>query len=149
MDNAYLAVEHLTEMQNKIIVTVNDYNRLTGLTGFASLNLKMPEVVNRLFEKLSVARMLPQESIDKRIVTMNSRVRLRDLDSGRETEVTITYPHEADTRERRISVFSEIGVALLGAREKDVVSWKIPAGTGRFEVVKVTYQPEAAGHFYL
>src|SRR5690606_18678329 len=120
-----------------------------GLTGATPHALQAPAVASRLAEKLSSAETLPREKIAKSVVTMNSRVRLRDLDSNRETEVTIAYPHEADARKGRISVVSEIGVALLGAREKDVVSWKTPKGMGRFEITEVTYQPEAAGDYDL
>jgi regulator of nucleoside diphosphate kinase len=80
---------------------------------------------------------------------MNSRVKLKELNNRTEGEITITYPDDAEPRERRVSVFSEIGLALLGRKENDVVSWRIPNGVGQFEVQKVTYQPEASGHFYL
>jgi regulator of nucleoside diphosphate kinase len=140
-------------MQKGIVVTVNDYERLMGLIEFASLRVKAPQIVDRLQKTLSDAKMLPQTNIDRKIITMNSRVKVKDTKSGREAEITITYPDFADARERRVSVFSEIGLALLGRQEKDVVSWKVP-GAGRyrdgvFEVITVTYQPEAAGDFYL
>lgn len=136
-------------MENRIVVTVNDYQRLMGLMELSSLRTETSEIVNRLFDSLCGAKMLPQEAINENVVTMNSRVKLKDLTSKRETEVTITYPQDAEPRERRVSIFSEIGSALLGRSEKDVVSWRIPNGVGLFEITKVTYQPEAAGDFYL
>jgi regulator of nucleoside diphosphate kinase len=63
--------------------------------------------------------------------------------------VTLTYPDEADNRKMKISVFSPIGVALLGCQEGDIASWRVPSGIGRFKVLRVTYQPEAAGHYFL
>jgi regulator of nucleoside diphosphate kinase len=137
------------DMENRIVVTVNDYQRLMGLTEFASLKVKMPYIANRLLENLKTARrMLPQD-IDGSIITMNSRVRLKDLASEREMEIAITYPQDAEPVERRVSVFSEIGLALFGRKEKEVVSWRVPGGVGSFEITKITYQPEAAGDFYL
>ena len=136
-------------MTKQITVTINDYNRLMGLLEFASLKTVIPDLAGKLYANLLAAQTIPQEKIDERIVTMNSRVYLRDINNRRETEVTLTYPHEAEAHERRVSVLSEIGVALLGRHEKDVVSWKVPAGVGLFEIVKITYQPEAAGDYYL
>lgn len=95
------------------------------------------------------ANTLRQETIDEAVITMNSRVHLKDLNNQRETEITLTYPREANPGERRVSIFSEIGIALFGREEKDVVSWKVPGGTGLFEIVSVTYQPEAAGDYHL
>lgn len=136
-------------MTQRITVTINDYQRLIGLMELASMKARMPDIAKRLYAKITNARTFSQETIDSGVVTMNSRVHLKDLNNDRETEITLTYPHESEPRERKISVFSEIGIALLGHREKDVVSWKVPGGVGLFEIVKVTYQPEAEGHYYL
>jgi regulator of nucleoside diphosphate kinase len=119
------------------------------LIEFGSVKVKTPEVIDSLHKRLCDAKMLLQEDIDEKTITMNSRVKLRDLTGKRETEITITYPQDAEPRERRVSVFSEIGLALLGRKERDIVSWTVPHGIGSFEVMKVTYQPEAAGHYYL
>lgn len=136
-------------MENKMLITINDYQRLNGMIEFSSLKLKMPDIVNRLHDQFKAANMLPQERISNNVITMNSRVLLKELSNGREAEVTITYPQDADSREGKVSVFSPIGVALLGRQVGDVVSWKVPTGTGRFEVSKIIYQPEAVGHYYL
>lgn len=136
-------------MEKKLFITTNDYQRLTGLIEFASLKTKMPEIVNTLTNKFKVARMLPQERISGRVVTMNSRVLLKEQSNRREAEITISYPQDADIRERKVSVFSAIGVALLGRQVGDLVSWKIPNGIGKFEIVDITYQPEAVGDYYL
>ncbi len=146
----------MLEIQNRqevnlrpMTITVNDYQRLMGLVEFASLKATMPDVTRRLIENLRVAKQLPQEEIKNNVITMNSRVKLRDVNNGIEAEVTITYPQDAEPKKRKISVFSEIGLALLGRKEKDIVTWRVPTGMGTFEVLKVTYQPEAAGDFYL
>jgi regulator of nucleoside diphosphate kinase len=136
-------------MTKQITVTINDYNRLIGLLEFTSLKTIIPEVAGRLYINLLNAKTLPQEKIDEGIITMNSRVYLKDANNQRETEVTLTYPNEAEPREQKVSVLSEIGIALLGRCEKEVVSWKVPGGIGLFEIVKVTYQPESAGDYYL
>jgi regulator of nucleoside diphosphate kinase len=136
-------------MSKSITVTVNDYKRLMGLIEFASLKEKMPEIANRLHSTLSSAKTKPQDCINNRIVTMNSRVRLQDVKTKTEAEVTITYPHEAYPRGGKISVLSEIGLALFGREEKDKVSWKAPGGVRAFEITEVIYQPEASGEYHL
>lgn len=136
-------------MKNRIIVTVADYQRLMDLMEFTSVESRKQDVADKLARNLSSAKRLKQEDIAHNVVTMNSRVKLRELVSKRETEITITYPQEAEPRERRVSVLSEIGIALLGRKENELVSWRIPDGVGNFEITKVTYQPEAAGHYFL
>jgi regulator of nucleoside diphosphate kinase len=136
-------------MKDKILMTINDYQRLTGLIGFASLKDRMPEIVKGFNNKFKMAKMLAQEQMLESVITMNSCVLLKELSQGRQAEVTITYPQDADKLEGRISVFSPIGLALLGRQVGDKVSWKIPTGVGYFEVVKIIYQPEAVGHYHL
>ena len=135
--------------KTKMTITVSDYQRLMGFVELASLKTKMPVVTHKLVERLGAARLLPQKLISRNVVTMNSRVKLKDLTNQREAEITVTYPQDAEPRERRVSVFSEIGLELLGRKENDIVSWRVPNGIGKFQVEKVLYQPEAAGDYFL
>lgn len=121
-------------LQKKMFITFNDYQRILGLIELASLRSKTPDVVEKLVQEMKGAKMLPQENISKDIITMNSKALLTDLSSGKSIEITVTYPQDADHLHRRVSVFSPIGLALLGSRVGDIVSWKVPAGTGRFRV---------------
>ena len=132
----------------QMLVTVNDYHRLMDQMEFPSIKAKMPQIVEQLHDALMSAKMLPPQNISSSVITMNSKVLLKDLSTGREAEVTITYPKDADHRETKVSVFSKIGIALLGKQAGDTVSWKVPDGNGQFEILRVTYQPEADGDYY-
>ena len=109
----------------------------------------MPEFVNRLNNKFKSARMLAQDRISPKVITMNSRVLLKEISKDRQAQVTITYPQDADPREGQISVLSPVGLALLGRQVGDSVSWEVPSGIGNFEIFKIIYQPEAMGHYHL
>jgi len=148
MDTAMVCLNHMV-MKKKILITDNDYQRLIGLIGFTTETNKMPERVAQLFRALRDAERVSPEHVPETVVTMNSRVLLKDLSNRREAELTITYPQDADHRERKVSVFSSIGTALLGMRAGDVVSWEVPAGHGNFQILKVTYQPESVGDYSL
>ena len=93
--------------------------------------------------------MLLQENISPAIVTMNSRVLVVELSCGSESELTISYPHDSNSEEGRISIISPAGLALFGSQEGEVVSWRCPTGVAEFKIKKVVYQPEAAGDYYL
>ena len=79
-------------MNKKIFVTINDYQRIIGMIEIASMRSKIPDAVDRLVTNLKCARMLPQENISGDIITMNSSARLTELASGKEIEITVTYP---------------------------------------------------------
>jgi regulator of nucleoside diphosphate kinase len=136
-------------MNTEMDITENDYQRLMGFVELASFKARMPMITNRLLDRLKAAKLFTQKQIAGSVITMNSRIQVRDLATQKVAEITITYPLDADPRERRVSVFSEIGLALLGGKANDIVSWRVPGGTGRFQVEKIIYQPEAAGDYSL
>jgi len=76
-------------------------------------------------------------------------VRVRDMKSGAEMDISVVFPSEADSEQGKISVLAPIGTALLGYRVGDVVEWKVPGGLRRLKVERILYQPEAAGHYHL
>ncbi len=147
MDSAAALPKVVYIMENEMVLTSNDYERIMRSAEVGSLNSRNPEIAGRLLRELRVATRIPQDRIARTIVTMNSTVLLTELASGRKTELTITYPSDADHPKQKISVFTPIGIALLGRREGDIASWRIPGGVGRFRVEKIVYQPEAAGDY--
>lgn len=89
------------------------------------------------------------EEIPPDVVTMNSRVRLTDLESGSSHIYTIVFPSDADYDKGKISILAPLGTALLGYRVGDVVNWRVPQGDRRLRIDEIVYQPEAAGDFHL
>jgi regulator of nucleoside diphosphate kinase len=80
---------------------------------------------------------------------MHSRVRVRDPRRTESETYTIVYPHEANLDDGKVSVLAPMGTALVGAREGSTVDFNAPGGRRRLKVMKVLYQPEAAGDFHL
>lgn len=134
-------------MQGRLI-TLNDYRRLMD-TMNAPTSSVVPAIAARLTHELSGAKIMAPEDIHHAVVTMNSRVRLRDRVNGTELELTLTYPGQVDIRENRISVFSPTGLALLGRKAGAIIAWNTPAGLRQFEIMKVLFQPEAVGDYSL
>lgn len=129
----------------KIVMTENDFEKIDMLLASTSKKPRQPEIVNELKVKLLSAIVLPQKSVSKRVITMNSHVQLNELGSNRKIELTLSYPNDVSDREQKFSIFSEVGVALLGKSLGDIVNISIPGSIGHFQITDVIYQPEAAG----
>lgn len=103
-----------------------------------------------LEDLLDSAAVVPPDSIDPEVVTMNSTVVLEEQPSARRTTVTLVYPRDADLERSRISVLSPVGRALIGARVGDVLTISVQGNPPReLLVAEMQYQPEAAGRFDL
>jgi len=83
------------------------------------------------------------------VITMNSRVCLQDLETGEDLVYTLAFPTDADLESGKISVLAPIGTAMIGYRVGDIIKWQVPAGTRKFKVKSMHYQPEAAGDYHL
>ena len=102
-----------------------------------------------LMYELSRAVIVPAAEIPGDVITMNSRVRLMDLQDGSVLEYTVVYPGEANFSEGKISIVAPIGAAMIGYKVGDEIEWEVPAGRRHFKVEAVLYQPEAAGDNHL
>ena len=129
-----------------IHLTEPDAERLTVLHRFVRTPAE-GEHLRQLEDTIARAEVVDPERIPADVVTMNSRVLMRDLDSGAEAEYTLSFPASADARRSRISVLGALGSALLGRREGDVVEYLSSAGLERSRIERLVYQPEAAGDY--
>lgn len=107
------------------------------------------EALNELISKVqNEAEIVPSRRIGPDVVTVNSVVTFRDELLGSEHRVTLVYPAEMSISNRRISVLSPVGRALLGQSVGSVTSLELPDGTMRqIRVLELHYQPEASGEF--
>ncbi|BEH11270.1 nucleoside diphosphate kinase regulator [Geobacter sulfurreducens subsp. ethanolicus] len=104
--------------------------------------------LQELEDELLRAEVVEPQQIPADVVTMNSRVALKDLATGEEMVYELVFPSDARLEENRISILAPVGTALLGYRAGDTISWKVPGGTRKIKITKILYQPEAAGDFH-
>lgn len=136
----------LGKIDKKLYITEADMERLGYLLAFAEPSKKDErENLHRLMEDLDRADVVALRDIPADVVTMNSMVKLRDLDSGEEMMFTLVFPSSADVSKGKISVLAPVGSAILGYKAGDIIEWKVPGRMRRLRIENVLYQPEAAG----
>lgn len=94
----------------------------------------------------SEADVVPAKQITPDVVTLGSTVSYKEIDSHEVHRVAVVHPADSSIPERRISVLSPVGRALLGRRVGEYSEVSMPAGRQRLiQVLELHYQPEAAG----
>lgn len=138
-------------MENKkIYITESDMEKLQDfLTAPITSGVRDKDHLEELAKELNRAELVPSKNIPSDVITMNSKARLIDLDSGEELVYTLVFPDKADARQNKISIMAPIGTAMIGYRVGDIITWKVPKGVRRLRVEEVLYQPEASGHYDL
>jgi regulator of nucleoside diphosphate kinase len=94
-------------MEKRTIVTTSDNERLKQLVESTSPQADYVGL-DALEQELDRAEIVTPDKISKNIVTMNSRVRLHDLDRDAEFVCSIVFPAEANSDQKRISVLAPL-----------------------------------------
>jgi regulator of nucleoside diphosphate kinase len=133
------------QAQPEICVTTHDYERLSVLADVYK-SRRRGVLVDFLIDELERAELVPAAEVGHKVVTMNSRVRIMDPETGESRTVTLVYPGEEDSLRGKVSVFTPLGTALLGLLEGARMDWRTLDGrTKSVSVLEVQYHPETHG----
>jgi regulator of nucleoside diphosphate kinase len=132
------------------LITEADQRRLQHYlsedAAIRKLDIPRHALLHALLHRASIVR---PKQIPSNVITMNSLVVLRDLESGDRLTCRLAYPREAGQSLQNVSVSQPLGAAILGKRVGQTIRWPIGARDRRMRIQQVIYQPEAAGDFHL
>lgn len=120
-----------------LILDEAQYERLAGLAREAAKRL--PELGEQLLEEIERADVVPSDQLPPDVVTVGSDVTFRDSATGRTQTVQLAFPAQADIKERRVSVLTPVGAALIGLSAGQSIDWEMSDGNVRqLTVVEVS-----------
>lgn len=90
-----------------------------------------------LEKMLRNARVIKEEEVDTEVVSIGSKVLLKDMEFDDEVEYTIVGSAESNPSENKISNESPVGQALLGKRKGDTIEVHVPAGTIEYQILDI------------
>jgi regulator of nucleoside diphosphate kinase len=133
-------------LETNPIITELDAARIRELGSLLTDAGQGLRALNDLIEVTDEAEIVPGSRIPPDVVTIHSKVVFRDELTESLHTVTLVYPHEFSIGDRRISLLSPVGRALLGRRVGDCAQLEVPGGVERrIRIVELLYQPEASG----
>lgn len=110
---------------------------------------KPADCLNKLKGTLDRAKVVESRGVLEDVITMNSRLTLKNIDTGKKVKCWLVFPEKADPSKNMISVLDALGAAILGHREGDVFEGELYSGVSRLEIIEVIYQPERMGNYIL
>lgn len=114
----------------------------TGIYDLLKLQIKKKKLnksnEDRLEKELKNAKQVLNRDLPDNIVTVNTEVLVKDLNSGEEITQKFVAPHRARRKHGTTSILSEIGVATLGYEENAIIQWDLPEGSRSLQILKVT-----------
>lgn len=136
-------------VKDKIFITSLDRERIKKILDSITKGVVSPsKTAKGLESELQRAVIVEPTRISSDVITMNSRA-IIELNGEEEMEVSLVYPSDADPANKKLSILSPIGTALIGYKEGSVIECDVPSGKTKIHIKKVVYQPEAAGDYHL
>lgn len=121
-----------------LVLRNDDHEILTSY--LSSQELAGNHSVEALQAELKKAKLVSKEEFPEDAIRLNSRVKVKDANNGKEMELMVVMPDDADIKQRKISVTAPVGIALIGFRKGQKVGWQVPAGMKTFTITDVVNQ---------
>jgi regulator of nucleoside diphosphate kinase len=138
----------MTMNQNTIYLTHLDFEQMSNFIRLYKLkNNRKDNSFIQLERILANAVITAPEKIPANIITLNSRFRIKNISDGKEYTYTLVLPMQANISEMKLSLFSPLGIALLGHAEGDNLEYETAAGKFEYHLEEILYQPEWEGNF--
>jgi transcription elongation factor GreA len=93
--------------------------------------------IAKLEERLASARVIEKREISKDVVSVGSKVRLRDVDAKQTVEYRIVGSAEANPAELKLSNESPVGKAILGRKKGETVEVTTPRGSLKYKILEI------------
>jgi transcription elongation factor GreA len=90
-----------------------------------------------LEERLRDARVISNKDIAKDVVSVGSKVKLRDVAAKETIEYHIVGSAEADPSANKLSNESPVGKAIMGHKKGETVEVAAPRGTLKFKILEI------------
>ena len=117
--------------QTNLIISEMDFVRLMAIQPPPDLRAELERAI-----------VIPDDSMKTDIVTMGSRVRYTEHETGNSREIEIVFPEEAEAAAGKVSVFAPVGAALIGLGVGQEIEWDFPGGSTRRLTVVEVIQPD-------
>ena len=93
--------------------------------------------IAQLEERLLNARVIDAAEISKDVVSIGTKVKLKDMETNKSVEYVIVGSAEANPSQSKLSNESPVGKAIIGHKKGDVVEVAAPRGKLTFKILGI------------
>jgi len=123
-------------MEKTLVIKKSDLETITNI-----LERLTPESntihIQKLKVELGKADIVDDEVIDDSVIQLQSTFMMKEKSSSLQVSYQLVLPKEADLKEKKISILSPLGVAVIGYREGSEINWVFPGGEKQITILEV------------
>lgn len=93
--------------------------------------------IQYLMTMISTATLIDDSEIDKSVMCINSKAKIKFIEDDFEDIVTLVTTMDIDPENMKISIESDLGKSLSGKRAGDIVEVNAPSETYKVEIIEI------------
>lgn len=93
--------------------------------------------IQYLMTMISTATLIDDSEIDKSVMGINSKAKIKFIEDDFEDIVTLVTTMDIDPENMKISIESDLGKSLSGKRAGDIVKVNAPSETYKVEIIEI------------
>lgn len=106
-----------------------------------------PDHLTKLHTRLLTSRPIPPHEVPPSLVTMNSIIRIEDLDLGETETFALVYTSHTEDADSILRVGTHLGSAIFSRWVGEEITFQGRRRQQRVRITALEYQPEAAGAY--
>lgn len=129
----------MQEITSQVLIAKTDYEVIMDCLkrGMSRSTFNRQEA-DALEKELKRATLVATSELPDDVVRLNSTVTISD-EKKKVIKLVVVTPEKADITQRKISIASPMGAALIGMGQGQQVSWNVPAGKKTFTILDVSH----------
>jgi len=126
------------KLNAKLVIAKTDYEVIMlNLKSSPGKTMFSRQDAAELEAELRKATLVGNEDFPGDVVRLNSQVTIKDERANKIMKLMVVMPENADIKQKKISIMSPVGTALLGYKKGKKVSWQVPSGKKTFTILDV------------
>src|SRR5690606_32917659 len=121
-------------MSESVILTTGIYDMIKDHIRRKKVTKEEEEL---LVLELKHATQVLRKDLPDDVVTVNRRVKIMDHTTNKEQEYMFVPTTKTNPKKGKISILSDVAVAIIGRKEGDIIDWPFKKGKRKLEILKV------------
>ena len=124
-------------MSENIVLTTGIYDLIKEHLRRRQTTLQEEQV---LLEQLKTAKQVLRKELPEDVVTINCEINVKDVATNEEQKYLLVDAKKEKINKGKYSILSPIGLATVGNKIGDVISWPFAEGEKQIEILGVVHQ---------
>ncbi len=123
-------------MSENIVLTTGIYDLIKDHLRRKKTTIQQEEI---LLNQLKLAKQVRRKELPEDVVTINCEVKVKDFSTNEEEKYLLVDANKEKVKKGKYSILSAIGLATVGNKVGDVITWPFADGEKKIEILGVEH----------